>query len=434
MVRGHNTRAAISLLGRPGTRNGGLAIATDITGVAPARRAVPPLLAAYWTFGQYWGVWVVVFAEYLRWHALSPGEAGLQFGAMAAVSIVVMTLVAPRLQHLPQTVVVPAALAAMGVGAYLVAYLPTPWLWIAFVMLGIGNGMIDVFVNVAAQGVEASIQRPVLQWLHAAYSVGGITGALGAGIALSAGISFRVCLAATALMLFGAASWNHFSPALTRAARSPSERLTRVSLTAFARTPMLIVPALVILSAFLVEGSMDVWSVIYLRHTLGASILAGAMAFAAFALAMTIGRAFAARILFDLGYRRTILVSGVGSLVAGIGAAVAGSPVIAAIAFLPLGFFIAAAAPAAFGLVEGSGEHPAVAIAAMTTVGYAGFVVGPPIMGWLAQTAGLRATIGLMVLATAGVALGGIFAPTRAEAELESLKRKSRDPNPSSEG
>jgi MFS family permease len=235
-------------------------------------------------------------------------------------------------------------------------------------------------------------------------------------------------------MLFGAASWNHFSPALTRAARSPSERLTRVSLTAFARTPMLIVPALVILSAFLVEGSMDVWSVIYLRHTLGASILAGAMAFAAFALAMTIGRAFAARILFDLGYRRTILVSGVGSLVAGIGAAVAGSPVIAAIAFLPLGFFIAAAAPAAFGLVEGSGEHPAVAIAAMTTVGYAGFVVGPPIMGWLAQTAGLRATIGLMVLATAGVALGGIFAPTRAEAELESLKRKSRDPNPSSDG
>ncbi|MDP9242317.1 MAG: hypothetical protein M3O84_03985, partial [Actinomycetota bacterium] len=84
--------------------------------------------------------------------------------------------------------------------------------------------------------------------------------------------------------------------------------------------------------------------------------------------------------------------------------------------------------------VEGSGEHPAVAIAAMTTVGYAGFVVGPPIMGWLAQTAGLRATIGLMVLATAGVALGGIFAPTRAEAELESLKRKSRDANPSSEG
>jgi fucose permease len=236
---------------------------------------------------------------------------------------------------------------------------------------------------------------------------------------------------ATGLLLLAAAAWTVLSPGLARVKRDPAERLTRVSLSAFRRTPMLILPAIVILSAFLVEGSMDVWSVIYLRHTLGASILAGAVAFAAFALAMTIGRAFAARILFDLGYRRTILVSGLGSLVAGIAAAVAGSPVVAAIAFLPLGFFIASAAPAAFGLVEGSGESPAVAIAAMTTVGYSGFVVGPPIMGWLAQTAGLRATIGLMVLATAGVAIAGILTPARTAGGRGSLEGEHPEPDPS---
>lgn len=421
------------LFGRPGTAERGLAIATDITGVAPARRAVPPLLAAYWTFGQFWGVWVVVFAEFLRAERLTPGDVGIQFALLAGVAIVVMTLVAPRLQGLPHTVTVPIALATHGLGSVLVAYAPPEWITLGFVLLGIGNGLIDVFVNVAAQGVEVSIQRPVLQWLHASYSVGGVTGALGAGIALNAGVSFRTCLVATGILLFAPAAWNLVSPGLASVARDPSERLTRVSLSAFRRSPVLILPAIVILSAFLVEGSMDVWSVIYLRHTLGASILAGAMAFAAFALAMTIGRAFAARILFDLGYRRTILVSGVGSLIAGIGAAVAGAPVVAAIAFLPLGFFIAAATPAAFGLVEGSGEHPAVAIAAMTTVGYAGFVVGPPIMGWLAQTAGLRAAIGLMVLATAGVAIGGVLTPARAKAAPGSLEGESPDPDPSSE-
>ncbi|MDP9241761.1 MAG: hypothetical protein M3O84_01135, partial [Actinomycetota bacterium] len=322
-----------------------------MTGVAPARRAVPPLLAAYWTFGQFWGVWVVIFAEFLRANGLTPGAVGVQFALMAGVAIVVMTLLAPRLQGLPHTVTVPVALATHGLGSLLVAYAPPEWLTLAFVLLGVGNGLIDVFVNVAAQSVEVSVQRPVLQWLHAAYSVGGVTGALGAGIALTAGMSFRICLGATSILLFAAAIWNLVSPGLASLTRDPAERLTRVSLSAFRRTPVLVLPAIVILSAFLVEGSMDVWSVIYLRHTLGASILAGAMAFAAFALAMTIGRAFAARILFDLGYRRTILVSGVGSLIAGIGAAVAGSPVIAAIAFLPLGFFIAAAAPAAFGLV-----------------------------------------------------------------------------------
>ena len=63
--------------------------------------------------------------------------------------------------------------------------------------------------------------------------------------------------------------------------------------------------------------------------------------------------------------------------------------------------------------MERSEEHPAVAIAAITTAGYSGFVVGPPIMGWLAQTAGLRATIGLMVLATTGVVAAGLFTPRR---------------------
>ena len=378
-------------------------------------------MAAYWTFGQYWGVWVVVFPEYLRSNGISAGEAGWQFGMMAAVSIVVMTLLAPRLQGLPHTTTVPAALAIMGAGAFLVAYLRPEELWIAFVVLGFGNGLIDVFVNVAAQGIESGSRRPVFQWLHAAYSVGGITGALGAGVALTLGASFRTCLAATAVLLFAAAAWNLLSPALARVERLIQERPARVSLSAFARSPVLIAPAVVVLFAFLVEGSMDVWSVIYLRNTLGATVLGAAIAFAAFAAAMTFGRAFAARILFDLGPRRTILVSGVGSLLAGIGATIAGTPIVAAVAFLVLGFFIASAAPAAFGLVERSEEHPAVAIAAITTVGYSGFVVGPPILGWLAQTAGLRATIGLMVLATVGVAAAGLFTPRNAgdPAELD---------------
>jgi MFS family permease len=359
-------------------------------------------------------VWVVVFPEYLRSNKISEGEAGWQFGMMAAVSIVVMTLLAPRLQGLPHTATVPSALAIMGAGAFLVAYLPPESLWIAFIVLGFGNGLIDVFVNVAAQGIESGSHRPVFQWLHASYSVGGITGALGAGIAVTFGVSFRVCLAATGVLLLVAAAWNLLSPTLARAERVIQERTTRVSISAFLRSPVLIAPAIVVLFAFLVEGSMDVWSVIYLRHTLGATVLGAAIAFAAFALAMTFGRAFAARILFDLGPRRTILVSGVGSLVAGIAATIAGTPVVAAVAFLVLGFFIASAAPAAFGVVERSEEHPAVAIAAITTVGYSGFVVGPPILGWLAQTAGLRATIGLMILATVGVAAAGIFTPKSA--------------------
>jgi MFS family permease len=74
-----------------------------------------------------------------------------------------------------------------------------------------------------------------------------------------------------------------------------------------------------------------------------------------------------------------------------------------------LGFFIASAAPAAFGMIAGTDEDPALAVAAMTTVGYSGFVVGPPLMGLLAERAGLRATMVVLVAMSLGVVAGGVF-------------------------
>lgn len=371
-------------------------------------RSVAPLLFGYWTFGQYWGVWVVVFADYLRAHHLTEGEAGLQFAALSIVSIATMTLVSPRLQSLPLSTTIPLALGSMAAGALLVAYTSGVWLITAFAALGVGNGLIDVFINVAAQGIEMRSRRPVLQVLHASYSVGGITGAIGAGIASAAGVSFRSMLAVTALLLVVVAVWNARS-AQIRAQPRPARAEKKTSVSVFRRSPFLVLPALVVLFAFLVEGSMDVWSVIYLRKTLEASALAGAIAFAVFSLSMAVGRLSAGRLLFGLGYRRTIRVSGFGALCAGLAAAATSSTVVAGAAFLFLGFFIAAAAPAAFGLVGQTDEDPALAIAAMTTVGYSGFVVGPPIMGWLAQTSGLRATMVVMVLMSLGVAMGGIL-------------------------
>jgi hypothetical protein len=192
----------------------------------------------------------------------------------------------------------------------------------------------------------------------------------------------------------------------------------KVSLSAFVRAPQLLIPAIIVISAFFIEGSMDVWSVLFLRRTLGATALAGSGGFAAFGLAMALGRAFAARILFALGYSRTVLFSGLVSLVAGGLAVLTTSPVAASGAFLVLGFAVAAAAPAAFGIAGGWGERPAAAIAALTTVGYSGFVVGPPILGTLADRLGLRVTMTALLVATAGIAIAGVFSGERRRSTL----------------
>jgi hypothetical protein len=80
---------------------------------------------------------------------------------------------------------------ALGVGAFAMAVLPTGLLWIAFILVGAGNGLIDVFMNVEAQRVEVATGRPVLQWLHASYAAGGVTGAVVAGAIVAAGMTTR---------------------------------------------------------------------------------------------------------------------------------------------------------------------------------------------------------------------------------------------------
>jgi predicted MFS family arabinose efflux permease len=318
--------------------------------------------------------------------------------------------VAPRLQRVALGVTVPLGLVVFAAGALLLATAPGSLIALGFAAVGVGNGVIDVFVNVGSQRVEADIARPVLQYVHASYNVGGIAGALGAGVSHGAGLDYPVPIAASAVLCLAAALWCWGSASLRD--RPPvGSTDAKVSLAVFRHTPFLIVPAIVVLSGFMVEGSMDIWSVIYLRESLEASAVAGGIAFAAFSLAMAIGRVTAARSLFGLGYRTTLLVSGAGTLVAGLTAALASNTLTAGIAFLFLGFFIASAAPAAFGMISRTDADPVLAVAGMTTIGYSGFVIGPPVMGALAERVGLRATMTVLVAMGLGVLLGGILAP-----------------------
>jgi hypothetical protein len=378
-------------------------------GSAEERRRVPALLTGYWAFGQYWGIWVILVVKIQATRDLSFGEMGLLLALLSAVAMLVMTFVAPRLARLPLGFLCAIGLFSLGTGSVGMALLPSWLLWMAFAVVGVGNGLVDVFLNVEGQRVESVTQTPVLQWLHAMYAVGGITGAAIGGLVSATGTDYRTGLLFGAAVLFLAAFWNARAGS---AARGATEVDSGISLSAFRRHPALWLPALVVLSAFLVEGSMDTWSGLYLKRQLGASDWQTAMAFVAFSAAVAIGRLFAGRVLFGLGRRMTILISGIGGALGGAIAAVANDPVVVAVGFLLMGASIAAAAPAGFGLVESlAPDDRAHAIAAVTTVGYSGFVWSPPIFAWLAGAFDLRAAMAVIVSATAGIVLAGLLAP-----------------------
>jgi MFS family permease len=373
-----------------------------------AHRATLPLLAGYLAFGQYWGVWVILVFEFQRFHGLTESRLGFLYTLLSLTAVAVMLVVAPRLQRLPLSTTVPASLLVLAVGSLVIAFQPTQLIVLGFVLVGAGNGLIDVYMNVAAQRVEVARRRPVLQWLHASYALGGVSGAAVAGLVLAAGADFRWGLAYAGVVLAAGAAW---TARTAPPERSPEGAQAVFSVSALFRTPALWVPALAVLFAFLVEGSMDTWSGLYLREELGASAGVAALAFIAFSGAIFLGRMFAGKVLFGLGPRTTIIVAGVGSLVGGLLATLTSNLAVVGAAFLILGFTISAAAPAGFGLTEDIDEDPTSAIAAVTTVGYTGFIWSPPLLGYVAQTVDLRAAMTVIVVATVGIIVAGLAAP-----------------------
>lgn len=379
----------------------------EATGEPLVRSRTLPLLAGYWSFGQFWGVWVILVLEFQHHHGLTDSRLGLLYSLLSLAAVATMLAGAPRLQRLSLHASVPLSLACLAVASVALAAQPTSALVATFVLVGVGNGLIDVYLNVAGQREEVRTRRPILQWLHASYALGSVTGAAAAAVLRSADLDFRLGLAAAGLALVATAWWNR-----RRASREPAAAgaVSLLSVAALRRSPALWIPALTVLFCFLVEGSMDIWSGLYLREELGASPAAAGAAFIAFAGALFVGRLFAAKVLFGLGARRTIIIGGIGAGIGGTIAVLSGTTPVVAAGFLLMGFAMSAAGPAGFSLVEESTDDPAGAVAAVATVGYTGFVWSPPLLGWVAETVDLRAAMAVIVLATVGITVTGLFA------------------------
>lgn len=376
------------------------------------RRSVLSLAGVYAAFGTFWGVFGVAFTDFMAARDLTYGSAGTLFAGLSIVSILVMVTVPQRLERFARGRIVALAISTNALGVLLLAVLPDAVLVVAFLVAGLGTGLVDVFVNAAGQEYEAATVKPILQRLHATYSFGTAGGALATGLALGSGVRFEAPIVAAAIAMASAAlvAWR-----LLVDVRSEDDiRETHgLSLSVLVTVPALLVPALVLAAAFFVEGSMEVWGVVYLRESLGASPDVGSWGLAAFASALGLGRLFAARVLFRLGARTTLVASGIGSLAIGSLALLVGHPVLASVAFLGLGFAVAAAAPAAIGMVGGAGVNVGTAVAAISTFGYVGFVLGPPVLGWLADVRGVHITVGVIVAGCVGILAGGVLAPRR---------------------
>jgi predicted MFS family arabinose efflux permease len=291
------------------------------------------------------------------------------------------------------------------------AVLPLPalapsliWLFVALVLVGAAVGAADVSMNAQSVALENLHGRPILSSFHAAFSLGGMAGALLGGAAASLGLSPATHLAIVVLvlacMVVVVARW-----LLPGDVDRHSDVLDR--------PPMLVRPprALLALSvigfcSFMNEGAVADWSAVYLRRVLDTSAGLAAAGFAAFSMAMTTGRLLGDWLTHRYG---GVLLVRVGGLTAAFGillAIVAPAAAPAILGFGLVGAGNAVIAPLVFGAAGRTpGIAPGPAIATLTTFGYLGFVIGPPIIGLAAEVVTLRGALGIVGLLALSAAL-----------------------------
>ena len=327
----------------------------------------------------------------------SPGQLGLALLAPALGAIVAMPTVGRLLPGRSSRTFCRWAVVGLGLALLLPGLARSlPALAAALLCVGLANSTLDLAMNAQGVSIERREGRPILSSLHAAFSFGGFAGA-GLGALASALSVAPLPHLAFAAALFGIVGMIATGPLMAidedEDTEAPAMRWRKLP----SRLALLGVACFFCLMA---EGGASDWSAKLVRDNLHAAAALGAVAYAVFSVAMGGGRLIADRLWARWGSSGLLRRSGAlaaGGFAAGLAI---GTPEAAIAGFAALGFGLAGVVPTLF---RSGAEEPGVstgpALAAVSSLGYLGFLAGPPLIGGVAQLTSLRLACGLLVLA-----------------------------------
>jgi MFS family permease len=280
------------------------------------------------------------------------------------------------------------ALSAIGYALQLVmiGYCREVWQLSAVLFLfGFFGDFLNISMNTQGLTVQRMIDRPVLSGMHGLWSVGALLGAVIGGWSLRLGWSTLQHLAwvgiASVLLSIVFYGWLVTEQ---RPVGGPQKIFVRPE-------PALLMLGLICFCTAVCEGAMADWSSLYYRQVLRDPGGVSTTGYTAFTFAMAVGRLMGDRIILWLRYKKTLMLNG---MCIALGLALAlGIPhpatVIAGYALVGIG--VSVVIPIVYMVAGKSGKMaPAAALAAVSTVGFTGFLLGPPMIGFIAHETGLR--------------------------------------------
>lgn len=364
------------------------------------RRARWAVRLQFLALGLVAGMWGAHVPSVKRSYALS--EGGLSWVLLSiALGAVLSLLVAGRVVGSWGTRRT-AQLSACVMGVSLALALnwqAGPWLWSAMLVFGAAMSLMDVAINTEGATLEMLGGQPIMGNLHGSFSVGGMLGAMLAGALIHAGMAEPMQLTLTGLgvalagalgarsmlNLRGSNASGHADRApAAQAARPPRRQLWLLGLLCFA--------------GLAIEGAMYDWGVLYLHQQVQLPQSQAAWGYAAFAGAMAAARLSGDAVRRHWDEARLLRAGGYLSALALACVLWSGQAAVAFVGFGLMGAGLAMVVPMLYNAAARlPGLDRARAIATVSVIGYTGFLLGPPVIGRLAEQWNLSWALALLV-------------------------------------
>jgi MFS family permease len=385
-------------------------------------RARAAIAVMFFSDGAIFGTWVSrVPAIAAHVHA-RPGALGLALLGIALGALLSRQVAGQLVVRMGSRTVVRIGIASCCVMLPLPALAASVTvLGIALIGFGAALGLLDVGINANGVAVQNQIGRPVMSSFHGIYSVGGLVGSAAGGVAAAVGVSpvlhFSLVAAILCCVTMLVSSW--LLPLSGEAGRRPEAKRGWARLPEGYRLALFLL-GFTGLCSMLGEGAVGDWGAIYLHSDLRASLGLASSGFAAYSLAMAVGRLLGDRFVARWGGLRVITCS---ATAAGAGFAIGllvGNPVAAICGFTVLGLGLSGVIPITFSMAGRLGDRVAgPAITVVSSIAVMGSLAGPPVIGFAADAVGLPMALGLVsILAFAAVGFVWAVKPMREEPVL----------------
>ena len=390
------------------------------------------LCAVFAAHGFMFASWAVRVPAVKEQAGASPAALGLALLALSAGAVATMLLAGALCRRFGSPRVTAAACGLLSATLALPALARSAVaLGLLLAVFGAAYGCLNVAMNSVAVDVVAALRRPVMPGFHAAWSFGGLAGAALGGLLaphlspephllLIALAGLLISLTAGRVLLSGASSLREAAASAAPGTAAPGTIAPGTAAPGTAapgpawrrtlRTGRTVgLSGLIALCAAYDEGAIGDWGALHLRQDLGASASLAAAGYAAFALAEACGRLSGTAQLQRFGRTPVLVAGGLTACAGMLLASLAPVTWLALAGFAATGLGLANLFPAVIaraGLLAGSSG-----VALTSMLGYTGFLLGPPAIGFLASEASLRT--GLTTLALLGLAAAAIAYATR---------------------